>query len=314
VGVVASAVAIAATGGALLGVVAAAAAGSLTAAVSTPTMAAMAASVVLEITSVAVDIGAAAAAEVGDESAAGILGWLALGTGVAAGALSAAPSAGSRASRFVGNGPVAAQKRGVDSLPPLPGRSKQGQGYSRRTWTYKFGDERQVKSYTVSKQAAGNDIRLFYDKKKGKDIEELRPVWLRIPNAAGGYVYAPQTSIRGPDVTELLKEIPRDDGKNITILSGVHGNELGLNWFSGRRVLSDVKLYRDDKRRRANYSLYSGRNQADITIKHIGWKSSQEVSDLWNTDAHVVYATCFGAADAKLMQQFGINRVKVFDL
>ncbi|MET4676667.1 MULTISPECIES: RHS repeat-associated core domain-containing protein [unclassified Luteibacter] len=312
VGVIASAVAIVATGGALLGVVAAAAAGSITAAVSTPTMAAMAASVVLEITSVAVEIGSAAAAEVGDEGAAGILGWLALGTGLATGALSAAPATGARASRFIGNGPVVAQKRAIGSLPPLPGLSKQGAGYSRRT--YKYAGGRQVKSYTVSRQAAGNEIRLHYDKKKKQFIDELKPVWSRIPNGAGGYVYAPHTSIRGPDVSELLKEIPRNDGKNVIILTGVHGNEAGFNWFFGRRVLSDSALYRDDTYRLTNYSLRSGRNQADIQITDIGWKSSQEIRDLWNTDAHVVYATCFGAADAKLMKAFGIDRVKVFDL
>jgi RHS repeat-associated protein len=317
VGVVASAVAIAATGGALLGVVAAAAAGSLTAAVSTPTMAAMAASVVLEITSVAVEIGSTVATEVGDESAAGILGWLALGTEVAAGALSAAPSAGSRASRFVGNGPVAAQKRVIGSLPPLPGRSKRGQDYTRRTYTYAGGIK--VKSYkgpgAISKKWGAHRLTSRVDPRTNKTSYEIQPSWLTTPNKGGGYVYAADTSITESDVVDVMKQLSQTaDNKPIKILTGVHGHDSGFDWFFGKRLFSDLSLYKEDIGNLGTYAQESHRNQANIDIIDIGGMKARKVRSLWNADAHVVYATCFGVADQKLMREFGIKRVHVFDV
>ena len=316
VGVIAAAVAVAATGGTLLGVVAAAAAGSITAAVSTPTMAAMAASVVLEITSVAVEIGSAAAAEVGDEGTAGILGWLALGTGLAAGALSAAPSAASRASRFIGNGPVMPRKRAGISLP-APGRSKQGQDYSRRTYTYRDG--RKIKHYrgegALSKKTPTHELTTHWIENKNKYVDAIKPFWSKIPNGSGGYVYAADTSLYGPETGELLKQIAKlGDNKPIKILTGVHGNEAGINWFFGRRVGADSSLYNYDSHARPRYAFITGKHNNEIEIVNVAWKSSREVRALWHAEAHVIYATCYGAADSKLMREFGINRVNVFDL
>jgi RHS repeat-associated protein len=315
VGVIGAAVAVAATGGALLGVVAAAAAGSVTAAVSTPTMAAMAASAVLEIASAAVEIGSAVATGVGDEDAAGILGWVALGTGLAAGALSAAPGAGSRSSRFIGSGPVTEKKRGWSVLPSI-GVRKQGQDYTRRTYSY--SGDRQIKAYkgkgAITKKAP-HRLTSYVDTKTQKKIYEINSNWTTLTNQNGGYVYVADTSITSDDVGNLMYQIAsKQDTKSIKILTGVHGNEAGVNWFFDRRVGADSSLRKADERSIPRYAYNSGKLQAEIQVIDIKWMKSQDVSDLWNSDAHVVYASCYSAADPKLMRQFGIKRVNVFDL
>ncbi len=84
VGIVGAVIATVATGGAFAGVVGAAAAGSLAGAVVTPGMMVMATATVLEVTTTAVDLASNIASEAGEDRTAGILGWIALGTGVGA--------------------------------------------------------------------------------------------------------------------------------------------------------------------------------------------------------------------------------------
>lgn len=311
-GIVGAVVATVATGGALLGVVAAAAAGSLTAAVSTPTMVVMATATILEVTSAAVEIASLAAVAAGDEETASILGWVALGTGVASGALSVGPAAGRAATRFIGTRHAA----GAAGARRLPFPTPQGSGAGYSTWEFDYG-ERSVTYHRARKGPKGQlpDGRALRIDARGKP--EAVPRWSSRPNGNGGIVHFTDTAIDADDVTnDVIRDIGRlNDTKKIVVLSGVHGNPTGYNWFVGKRIWSEKKFVRQDRIAIPRMSLYSGKNQSDISVVDISGISKSRIEAYWNMkDAHIVNAYCFSGADRRLMKRLNIFSTTLYDV
>lgn len=307
-GAIGAAIAVVSTGGALLGVVAAAAAGSLTAAVSTPTMMVMAAAAVLEVTSVAVEFGSLIAAEAGDEKAAGILGWIAFGTGIASGAMSAAPTAAAGARRFVGKerlnrgGPlitsphvVSGTKIGNRGLPNAYARKK-----------YNFQGGRVVKAYegrgAVLKKIPSRAIT----DSSGK-VVDIRTNWTEFKNAAGGINLVADTEVAAGDVRNLVQHLmSRNDGRHIHVLSGAHGDQAGWNWIDDARQHGEQNFYSEDQTTLG--SLQARGAVFDITTRPSGvW-----TSNVLGGTGYIVHGYCFGLADQRFMSLFNLQKVSTY--
>ncbi|WP_043695093.1 RHS repeat-associated core domain-containing protein [Luteibacter sp. 9133] len=309
-GIIGAVVATVATGGALLGVVGAAAAGSLTAAVSTPTMVVMATATILEVTSAAVEIASLAAVAAGDEETASILGWVAFGTGVASGAMSVGPAAGRAATRFVGT-KHAAGAPGARRLP-LPTWRRSGAGHS--TFQFDYGG-RSVTLHHAKKGPRGQlpDGRVIRRGYKGRP--EVVPRWSSRPNGNGGIVHFNDTPIDGDDLVDgVIRDIGKlNDSKKIIVLTGVHGDFAGFNWLAGWRLWREKKFFLHDRASIPRMSLYSRKNQSNISVVDISGMSKSEVEKYWNMkDAHIINAYCFSGADRHLMKRFNIFSITLY--
>jgi RHS repeat-associated protein len=302
------------TAGAFAGVAAAAVAGSLAGAVVTPGMMVMATATVLEVATAAVDLAANIAVETGEDRAAGILGWLAAGTAVAAagaagGALwsaQVAGRAGLRTSRrFVGRSLPKGAARSPPSLvgskyyPDAPDPAS-----FKETWRHPGGQV--VKVYQG--QAATNKV----PHRVNAPGNGISVIWQVRRNRAGGYVYAADTTIDNWDVSDLVDNIltARGDNKPILIKGGVHGNSNGHNYTTtGHRAGANSKFSAEDEEIAAWHQPYTTRNIDVVDISH---KSKAELASYAQKNAHVIEGFCHSAADPVVMEAMNLNSVKVF--
>ncbi|SKB82280.1 RHS repeat-associated core domain-containing protein [Luteibacter sp. 22Crub2.1] len=313
-GAIGAAVAVVATGGALLGVVAAAAAGSLTAAVSTPTMMVMAAAAVLEVTSVAVEVGALASAATGDEQTAGILGWIAFGTGLASGAMSVAPKMGATPGRFVGARRSATQ--GATGRTPTvtattlhPGSTNSGLIEAVHPLGGKVNHY--VGAPAVSAQIPNRIILNDPDK------INIAPQWFKAKNAAGGTVYFTDTMTNGTIVGEVMdaiakKRAAQKSKHKIIGLTGGHGNALGDNYKNGIRVHADSRFQPEDNFSAANAFFKYGNPGLKIRTKNIAGKSPAKIRKWLSQPGDIIVGHCYSAADPIVMEVLNLKEVTVY--
>lgn len=313
-GAIGAAVAVVATGGALLGVVAAAAAGSLTAAVSTPTMMVMAAAAILEVTSVAVEVGAVASAATGDEETAGILGWIAFGTGLASGAMSAAPKMAATRGRFVGARRAATQ--GATGRTPTvtavtfhPGSTTSGLVEA----VHPSG--RKVNHYVgapaVSAQIPNRIMPVDPDK------INIAPRWYAAKNAAGGTVYFTDTMTNGTIVGGVIDSVAKkragQKGRHKIIdLTGGHGDALGDNYRNGIRVHADSRFQPEDNFSAAKAFFKYGNPNLKIRTKNIAGQSEAKIRKWLSEPADIIVGHCYSAADSILMDVLNLQSADVF--
>lgn len=313
-GAIGAAVAVVATGGALLGVVAAAAAGSLTAAVSTPTMMVMAAAAVLEVTSVAVEVGALASAATGDEQTAGILGWIAFGTGLASGAMSTAPKMGAPRGRFVGARRSATQ--GATGRTPTvtattlhPGTTDSGLIEA----VHPSG--RKVNHYVGAPAVSAQIPNRIMPVDPAKI--NITPRWFSFTNAAGGTVHVTDTMTTGSIVADRLRVVAKQRAAQkgphkIRMLDGGHGDALGDNYKNGIRVHDDSRFQPEDNFAAAKTSFEFQGAGLKIRTKNFAGRSPGTIRKWLNKEGDTIVAHCYSIADPLVMDALNLRSVDVF--
>jgi RHS repeat-associated protein len=312
VGIAGAVIATVATGGVFAGVVGAAAAGSLAGTVVTPGMMAMATATVLDVTATAVDLASNVASEAGEDGAAGILGWVALATGLGSAAMGRVPAlpgagrvGGGASRRFVGRTLDSGAMRAPPNL------------IARKTYPGTL-DPKSVKQKW--EHASGRIVKLYRKEAVTNKIPArvqgnwVRPKWHERPNRAGGTIYAADTFVTSNDVATKVTRLAYSttDNKDIHILSGVHGYPRGDNYTrNGRRTLGEPQFFQMDTYLARHLQVQTGRR---ITVTNIYRKSDRTIGSLSQKNAHIVQAYCFGAADPVVMEAMNVDKVKAFRL
>lgn len=303
IGVALGVAATVATGGALAGAVAAAAAGSITAGVSTPGMVIMVTSTVLEVTATAVDLASNIADEAGDSGTASILGQVAMGLGAAAAAPAALYSVGRASSRFLG------RMRGMNAKrsPSVIGQKTYPQAAApasaKEKWMHPGGQV--VKLYRAHAVSRKIPHRVLAN-------GAVVPHWIDKNNAAGGRLYAFDSTIDSWDVSDLLKKIHKKypDNKPIVILSGAHGDAVGANYdASGLRTHIEPDFHAQDKRLADHFARQTNRK---VIAQDIANRNPNTMAWYSQLNAHVIHAYCHSAADPVVMKAMNLDKVKIF--
>ena len=292
VGIVVGAVAIVATAGLLAGPVAVAMGGAMvgggvvstavaaglvtgaTIAVLASAAGAMAVtSAALEAISMGAGVAEAALEEAGNDSAARLLGWVSMGTGIAAGATSSLASTSRTASklnrlagrwrdRMLGN--ADSVLRTPAHFSPVPAKVN-----------LSLRNGAPAKWHSVTQQGA----------------------------AGTHYVFGASTAITGSDLAEpvgILERTATLTKRKVVLVTGGHGEKSGENWTNaGRRIdrLTEPMFLKRDT------ISYGGRtiNGRSVEIRDVMEMDDVSFGKLVsNQDSHVILAYCFGRNDEAL--------------
>lgn len=301
-GIVGAAVGIVATGGALLGAVAAAAAaaGSLSAAMASASTVTLAVAA-LETTSIIAEIGSLATLASGDDGASGILGWIAFGTGLAAGASAGIGKLGSTARK-------ATKARIGDIL--LPSDLSIGLGYWRTTYELDAGRTIQVHTgKRIAKKHLGSRVT-----DGGRGNVDIKPAWTEHVNSQGGVNYVTDVAIDEMEANRMAYRFSRkEDDLPLVILTGVHGASNGGNWWRGRRALKEKRFVQSDLNNKNQIAANSG-NTHEVHIIDIGGLDKEQFGNLMQARAHVVHSYCYSAADWQVIQHFRIRETNIYTI
>lgn len=297
-GIVGAAVGIVATGGALLG--AAAAAGSLSAAMASASTVTLAVAAV-ETTSIIAEIGSLATLASGDDGASGILGWIAFGTGLAAGASAGIGKLGSTAGK-------ATKARIGDIL--LPSDLSIGLGYWRTTYELDAGRTIQVHTgKRIAKKHLGSRVT-----DGGRGNVDIKPAWTEHVNSQGGVNYVTDVAIDEMEANRMAYRFSRkEDDLPLVILTGVHGASNGGNWWRGRRALKEKRFVQSDLNNKNQIAANSG-NTHEVHIIDIGGLDKEQFGNLMQARAHVVHSYCYSAADWQVIQHFRIRETNIYTI
>jgi len=296
-GIVGAAIGVAATGGALLGVLGAAAAGSLTASLSTTTMVAMTTATVLEAVSIVAEVGSIASLAANDQRAAGIFGWVALGAGVAGALNSAASKIAAKATRLrhVADSPMGTRRgatvhRGNGTIVT----------YSRGKGAY----QRHVQVFTGSDVVPQGVLQRRHTR---SGAEYLQAEWKAVPTDYGGTHHVNDSGIFPNEADDFLHHlIANDDGGHITLMMGAHGAANGDNWISEFRQMAEPLLadigrdYIDAAR--ARYPHLAHRlHFLDVTSL-----AKSQFRNLAYEGGHFIHGWCYSGADKLTMKALNV--------
>ena len=278
---------------------------------ATPAAALARVSQTAQAVSVGVGIGALVAAELDDNHAATIMGWMSIGAGIASAALAGLSKSALARNQGPNTLGSTRQTRGVGNGLFIPTGFHLGMDYKRTTYTSLDGHH-QVKVYrgrkAVERKIPGRAIR----NAKGKIID-ITPEWTAYPNSNGngGMNYVTDIKIWDTDrLTTVKNSIPADNLR-IEFLSGVHGAPDGDNWtWRGARMHKEPSFYYDDLREEKTMRKDAGNH--GLHIRDIGGMKAKDFKHLLQSDAHIVHSYCCSAADWKLMRHLNIHEAKIY--
>lgn len=273
----------------------------------TPTTALTTIGATANIVFAATAIGAATAITLDEAPAAGILGWIALGSGAAGLGLGAA---GYGLGKHHGIADVSPDRGGNRYRPKAPqGMMKKSWGggdYERKTFPLDGG--RQIKRYAGIAAVE----KLIPHRKAGNGINSLMepiPEWNDIPNRAGGINWVVDSSINTLDELDLMEIVRRNygDTKKFIYLTGVHGSSDGINWNGKRRLHGYPDALRYATEDREQLAGLAGVKGSDIAIVDLSKIDADRFIRIMDMDAHIIHAYCYSAVDRILMTHLGIR-------
>lgn len=310
-GAIGAAIAVIGTGGALL----AAAPGlvGLTAALTTPGMMVSIAATSLEVASVAVELGGIVAASTGDENTAGILGWVAFGTGIASGALSTALPSAKRSTRFI----LGKQHAGGMDMPRSPIRERRksypGITAKKEVWLHPGTTERRVKLYRGDAATRKLGSQPVDRSKNVPDALGVQSIWYSKQNARGGIVHYTDTQTSGNRVIAHIKATLASSNSNdpIIILTGRHGNMVGDNYVGNatRTHLAVRSFYNQDVASAQQLTTHRR-----VYVIDISQKTKAEVARYLQIKGDVFTAFCYSGADPLVMESINLAKIKIYHL
>jgi RHS repeat-associated protein len=294
-GLVAALVATAATAGALVST--AIAAGSLMAAVTSASAATLVAAT-LDVVSVIAEVGSIASMAAGDETAGGVFGWLAFGTGMASIGMmgrSAAKSVSRRGSSSPRTNFASASQSG------------RAPGQTRKT-VYTFGNQRKI-THHEGLAIAGRRGRLNAN---GTDVE---PRWYAVPNQAGGANYVADAAVSfldSPTVLGMIKS--RTDDLDVVFLAGAHGSSTGMNYANGQRVANGAVagFFFHARNQIPDWARSMGKPVSKVSMENIANLSADEFIAVTQRPAIIVHWPCYSLADRYFMEAFHIKSVAIY--
>jgi len=295
-GIVGAAIGVAATGGALLGVLGAAAAGSLTASLSTTTMVAMTAATVLETVSIVAEVGSIASLAANDQRAAGIFGWVGLGAGLASPGVGAL---GKRAARVS----FGAHPRDL-SRPRLVSTEGAGTG-SKTIVSYGTRFVRQVialQGEDALPDAVRARIVTRYERRR------VQPLWMPVSRPQGTSVHwVTQEPVTTIDVEEqVMKIVSLGEPGRITLITAVHGSPLGANWANKKRLMGSPEAYKGAQGVRDRVLAATGKQ---IRLVNASLLDTKGFKQLLARPGTFIHGFCCSMADAKTMKEFNMSEV-----
>lgn len=147
----------------------------------------------------------------------------------------------------------------------------------------------------------------------GTQARRIEPGFRQIANRNGGVNYAADSRMNHTDIDAVMTTIrDKQDDLPILVLSGAHGRPDGKNYSMGKRRTPEVGLYMADIQRREHWMMLSGRRGNQLRIVDLGSLTDQGFINRTHKRAHIVHASCFGAADRRLMKAHGVRFMEVF--
>lgn len=271
--------------GMALGIVATVAATVATLGAAAPVSAMAMAGIVADVVSVTVELASLVALEAGDEGAAGILGWIAFGTGIASVGLSAGAALVNKSTarmardrrRSLGIGyPVKINDKGVSewsvSRPHAEIKEISGGGL-------KDADEYPELANRIIPRDGGLGIR---------------PITMSFSNAQGGSIYTYRTKTWTEEIVRDARRLAGDHpDRIIDVFIGGHGSRFGPDWTKkGRFETLDERSYRDAKN--------DLRRVANVRVHYIDMKSEKFMEMLEEDDHLKLVGWCWSCTDEKV--------------
>jgi Toxin with a H, D/N and C signature len=183
-------------------------------------------------------------------------------------------------------------------------RTKVGWGYTRTTYKSSDGALR-VDSY------AGRAALI--KKAPGRLLGKFRAEWSAFPNTNGGTNYLADAEISGRDIRRLMRSVEKSGNTQpITILSGVHGNELGKNWKTGRRRYPEPLFYAGDLASESEFASLAGRPDHSVKVTNLAKLSQADYLRLTDSNSIIVHGYCFGVADWPFMRKHNVSRATTY--
>lgn len=256
--------------------------------------------VVLETVSVTAEVGSVVANATGEFELGGVLGWVALGSGLAAGGAGVAGrllDKGTRAAARLGGDGLYASRGGALSrtkrpsgpqfATPVKGRVTLAMDEmpSSRIGTMENGEKIYMgKWHAMRGEGAAADSVHF-----GFDVEFDRT--LLSPAIAG-------RAAKGPDSGPLY------------IYSGVHGYADGQNWSAGRRLYREPRFLSQDRETIGTFRQGAGVRK--IVVEDLGRMTPKKAVAAWSRPGEHIHAYCYSAVDELLLQSLNYPPVPVY--
>lgn len=264
---------------------------------------------VADAVAVATTIGAVAAVALNDAHAAGVLGWVAAGSGVAGLGLGVAgqtafkgPRRANRGADSVSNSGLPGPARGFQDKftagNPKPARKLVHSTGGHEIYVYK-GEA------SVTAKIPDRVVRASDGAAVGLVAE-----WTEFPNFGGGLNYAADVEILNSSGVRHLDSLitaigQKADTKPIYLLSGVHGVPSGKNWSRGKRLHAEQTFLDDDVAdlERLRGLLGEGGDAREMNVYDLANTEKKNYQDFIKyVDAHIIHAYCYGVADHKLLK------------
>ena len=253
--------------------------------------------VALETASVAAEVGSVVANATGESELGGVLGWVALATGLGAGGAGAA-------SKVISNRARAAATRGV-----APSKVAKASSGPRRS-----GDlVTKVNNRVFARLQDLPGERIYLD---GGGNIKVTADWHPIVRSerAGRIVHAGfDTAVDGNHIDELVRS-EGGAGKASTpiyVYSGVHGMPNGQNWLNGVRQNPNPTAIRQDLSV-SQWTVPASPGRAPRQLIHISGLSLGGATEAWRRPGMHIHAYCYSAVDELLLQMFNHPPVTVY--
>lgn len=259
-----------------------------------------------EAVSVVAEVGSVVAGALGSDTLQATFGWVALGSGLAAGGLGIA-------SKSVGKAATAVHRRLAstrDVVSPVRG----GVDYAG------------VADSLLPSRARGRIVR------RGAEIPSARieavdlgakwesriiPQWRKFEDpvrALDAVHWGADSQVSYRYIKRALPDMMRGrpPGERVFLYTGVHGEALGQNWTLGGRRFSDTSFTQLDVSNRSAFGKAIGEHPLSIEELHVN--NPAENLFLWHRPGTHVHAYCFGAVDELLLTMFDVPPIPVYVL
>lgn len=276
---------------------------------SVPAMIAFWGAVGLETIAVAAEIGSLAAGAAGASDIQSALGWVSLGTGLAAFGVGAS-------AKMLGQGAKAA----ASAAKAVDGQvgnlaTPRGVGPSRVSSGRRLPAAPAVQGRIVKPISAAPATRIEYPFYQPK-TPRVTPEWHRIENPQRyprAVHYGADTATNGLDTSAAIRVVTEANPglADVYLYSGAHGSYNGSNWTTTHRLganpsdaVSDLRLAGARER-----SIAHGQS---LHLEDIGSMTPSQARAAWARPGIHLHNYCFGAADELLLEMFNRPPVPVY--